>query len=158
MAEKRSAYTLYSLTYHIVFVTQYRRPLLTGKIAETVESECRRLLDEMGGKLEKIDIQEDHVYLLADLVPAKPISEQVKVLKMVTARTIRRECGDFLEQRIGNDNFWTRGYYIATAEGMRDEDVGRYIHSLQSEEDFLKNGKRKRGRPWDQRSDLPSSV
>lgn len=65
--EHRYGHSVYSLTYHIILVTKYRRPVLTGAVAEELRSECTRLIKSMGGHVAGIETDRDHVHILAEL-------------------------------------------------------------------------------------------
>lgn len=147
MAEKKKRHAVYSLTYHIIFVTKYRRPVLTGKVAETLKSECRRLIEEMDGEILEMETDKDHIHILADLCPTRSVTEQINVLKGVTSRTLRRDYGDLLKQQLWKDSLWSPSYYVATAGGVTIETLKKYVESQETEEHFRKYGKRKRGRP-----------
>lgn len=127
MAEKKKGHAVYSLTYHIVFVTKYRRRVLTGEVAERLKAECRRLIEGMGGEVIEMETDADHIHILADLSPRRSVTDQVNVLKGVTARMIRRDLWDEVSSQLWGSSLWSESYYIATAGGVTVERLKKYV-------------------------------
>ena len=72
---------IYSLQYHIVWVTKYRKPIFMGIIEYDVRkylAETLRSLDMMPIAME---IMPDHIHLLVDCKPQLKLSDAIKVLK-----------------------------------------------------------------------------
>lgn len=142
--EHRYGHSVYSLTYHIILVTKYRRPVLTGAVAEKLKSECVRLIRSMGGQVTEIETDNDHVHILAELSPQRALSDQMNVLKGVTSRILRRDHGDELKKMLWGSSLWSESYYIATAGGVTIETLKKYVESQQTEEHHAKYKSRKK--------------
>jgi len=74
---RRAAHTVYSLHYHFVFTTKYRKPVLVGEIGHSVRDLIREIC-----RSEDIDILEghvrpDHVHLLLSAPPHLAPSQDV---------------------------------------------------------------------------------
>lgn len=69
---------VYSLQYHIVWVTKYRKPIFTGSI----EADVRQYLLETMQSLEMrplaMEVMPDHIHLLVDCKPQLRLSDAVK--------------------------------------------------------------------------------
>ena len=50
MDYKRKAHSVYLMTYHIVFVTKYRKPVLSDEIGDFIKDLCTRICQEHGGE------------------------------------------------------------------------------------------------------------
>ena len=48
MEYNRKAHSVYLLTYHIVFVTKYRKPVITNEIGEFMKNLARYLYNRFG--------------------------------------------------------------------------------------------------------------
>lgn len=129
MAEKRSGHAVYDFTYHIILVTKYRRPVLTGQVAGRLKAECTRLITEMGGSVSEIETDRDHVHILACLSPARAVTDQINVLKGVTARILRRDYWNEISPMLWGKSLWSESYYIATAGGVTVETLEKYVES-----------------------------
>ena len=79
---------VYSLQYHLVWCTKYRRKVLTGGADE----DCKRLLQELakeyGFRILAMEVMPDHVHLLIDAKPQFFISDMVKIIKGGLARQL----------------------------------------------------------------------
>ena len=53
---RRAAHTVYSLHYHFVFTTKYRKPVLTGEIGRSLRDLIREIC-----RSEDIEILQGHV-------------------------------------------------------------------------------------------------
>lgn len=47
----RTRHSVYLLTYHMVFVTKWRKPVITDEIGDFMVSTAKRLCDGYGGEL-----------------------------------------------------------------------------------------------------------
>ncbi len=144
MNEYHSAHAVYSLSYHIVLVTKYRRKVLTGDVAEHLKSECIRLVEDKKGNVQEIEINEDYVHILADLSPCYSVVEIINSLKGVTSRILRRDHLPEISRLLHGDSLWSDSYYISTTGGVTIERLKAYVQSQPTEEHkrkYVKSGK-----------------
>jgi putative transposase len=74
MAEyRRGAHTVFEIHLHLVWITKYRRQVLTGEIATRVRDPIRDICG-----------QQDHVHLLISLPPQVTIGRLMHWLKRTT--------------------------------------------------------------------------
>src|SRR5947207_11327351 len=88
MEERHTKHVTYNIAYHFVWCPKYRKQLLTGEIAQFVESEIRRLCEENGWKIGALNVQEDHVHLFLSALPSTAPSLIANTLKGITARQV----------------------------------------------------------------------
>ncbi len=119
---------VYSLQYHIVWVTKYRRPVLTG----SVESDVRQYLLDTLQDLEMVplamEIMPDHIHLLVDCKPQLRLSDAIKVLKGNTARWLFLSHPEIKKQLWGG-HLWNPSYFVATVSERSLEQVKQYIEN-----------------------------
>lgn len=122
---------VYSLQYHIVWVTKYRKPVLVGPIG----SDIRNYLNETLGSLDMtplaMEIMPDHIHLLVDCKPQLRLSDAVKVLKGNTARWLFLSHPEIKEQLWGG-HLWNPSYFVSTVSDRTLEQVKQYIDSQRS--------------------------
>lgn len=119
---------VYSLTYHLVLVTKYRRRIITSAMLGRLEIVFRETLTKWGCTLEEFNGEPDHVHLLISLTPTVQPSKLVNNLKTVTSRLIRKEFGPEVRQAYGLKRvFWSRSYCLVTRGGAPLEVIKRYI-------------------------------
>lgn len=64
----RKRHSVYLLTYHMIFVTKWRKPVITDEIGDFMVATARRLCDGRGELLAG-EIDRDHIHLLVSLPP-----------------------------------------------------------------------------------------
>ena len=90
--------SVYSLTAHIIFVTKYRRPLLTQKMMERLEEIFSETLAKWECSLVEFNGESDHVHLLVKYHPQIELSKLIANLKTVSSRLIRRDYRSQIEK------------------------------------------------------------
>src|SRR2546430_3209097 len=63
VGEQHTKHVTYKIADHFVWCPTYRKAVLTGDVAQFVESEMRRLWEEEKGGSGGLQVQEDHVHL-----------------------------------------------------------------------------------------------
>lgn len=141
-----SSHAVFSLQYHLVLVTKYRKKVLVGKVSEDLMSICRRLItDNFEGKIIEMETDEDHIHILMDMGPKYSIKEIVNSLKGVSSRLLRRDHKEELGKELYGTSLWSESYFIATTGGTTIETLKNYVRSQPDK-------KRGRGRPWPKKS------
>ena len=129
---KRSHHhTVYSLQYHLVLVTKYRRKCLNEKIRVSLKEKFLHLCQKWEIELSEFGGEEDHVHLLLDCHPSLEIGKLVNNLKTVSSRYIRKEYKEHINKYLWNGGLWTRAYYISSVGGATMETIKKYIENQQ---------------------------
>ena len=66
---RRAAHTVYSLHYHFVFTTKYRKPVLTGEIGRSLRDLIREVCRSEDIEILEGHVRPDHVHLLLSAPP-----------------------------------------------------------------------------------------
>ena len=77
---------VYSLQYHIVWCTKYRKQILRNGVDTDLKEMLQQLAAEYQFRIMAMEVMPDHVHLLLDCRPQFRISDMVKILKGNTAR------------------------------------------------------------------------
>lgn len=118
----------YSLQYHIVFVTKYRKPILTGQIEADVKKHLLTTLQSQDMELIAMESMPDHVHMLVSCKPQLRLSDAVKVLKGNTARWLFLSHPEIKESLWGG-HLWNPSYFVATVSERSFDQVKAYIES-----------------------------
>jgi putative transposase len=144
--------TFSSLSYHLVFSTKLRRPLLTPEIRPRVYEYVGGLVRAEGGSLTQIGGVEDHVHLLLKLKPTHTVADFVRVLKANSSKWIN-------DERLTEERFaWQEGYSIFSVSQSQVETVLQYLrrqedhHAARSLADELQHLCERHGVDFDPRS------
>lgn len=100
MYKKRSGQTYYTnrhscflLQYHIVLVTKYRRPVLTGPVKDLVYQVIQDIFDEKKLVILEMNGEADHIHILFEADPFTAPGTLVNIIKTKTSRYARKEYG-----------------------------------------------------------------
>ncbi len=104
MTIKRTAHSVYSLNYHLVFVTKYRNEVLTGSIETYVKERVRQLCMEYGFELLECEVMPDHLHLFVSAPPKVAPVRIAQILKSKLALSVFRHFPNLKKKR-----FWGSG-------------------------------------------------
>ena len=120
------SHTLWHSTYHIVWTPKFRYRILKGKIKTEVESCILLFVDQQGGKVEELNVQQDHIHLLVQIPPKIAVSKFVGILKGRTAIRVFQKFKELKHRPYWGNHFWARGYCVDTV-GLNEEMIRKYV-------------------------------
>lgn len=118
-----------NLQAHLVFVTKYRRKVLTSQILDEVQAQASGICPGHGTRLVEFNGEGDHVHLLVRYSPALALSRLVNHLKGATARSIRQEHWSHVRQKLWGQHLWSPSYFAVSAGGAPLEVIKAYIQN-----------------------------
>ena len=126
--------TIWHCQYHIVWVPKYRYRVLDGKIASEVENCIRAFSEQKECEIVELNVQIDHVHLLAMVPPKISISDYVGMIKGRTAIRVFNRFKKLKSKPYWGNSFWSRGYCVDTV-GLDSDMIRKYVkHQQQKEE------------------------
>ncbi|GAV19799.1 putative transposase [Mariprofundus micogutta] len=131
---KSSSHAVFSLRLHVVFVTKYRRKVLTPGITIELKQIFSVILEKWKCSLIEFGAEEDHVHLLIEIHPALNISTLMNNLKSASSRRIRNRHADYLATFYWKPYFWHRAYYVGTVGNASLETVRKYVENQNTKE------------------------
>jgi putative transposase len=125
--------SVYRLNAHIVFVVKYRKKAISEAILSRLQEIFKDTLHKWDCELLEFNGESDHVHLLIDYKPDKPLSALIGNLKTVSSRLIRKE-NPYLSQKYfyGKLYFWTGSYFVASCGGVTVEQLKNYVENQNS--------------------------
>jgi putative transposase len=87
---RRGRHVVAALNVQLVFVTKYRRGVLTGAHLGTLRGVFASVGADFGAELVELDGEDDHVHLLVAYPPYVAVARLVSSLKGVSARRLRQ--------------------------------------------------------------------
>ena len=124
--QRHGGHTVSLLKVHIVWVTKYRYPVLTGDI----QKRCRQLIiqicDAEDSRILKGVVRKDHVHMHVDYPARLSVSDIVKRLKGRASRRLQDEFPE-LKKRYWGRHFWAIGYGAWSTGNITDEMVQEYL-------------------------------
>lgn len=125
---RKTSHTTYDCKYHVVWITKYRKKVLSGVIAERVRELLRGICKEHEVEILQGHISVDHVHLFLSVPPHLAISKLVQYLKGKSSYKMLQE-NQLLSKMFWGRHLWGRGYFVATSGNITDEVVMEYIRT-----------------------------
>ena len=129
MELKRGAHRVYLLTYHMIFVTKYRRPVIDEEICDYIKERMEGILAKNGGTLLELNSDKDHIHILFEMPPDINLSLWIRGTKAALSRKIRDRFPEKLNPYLWGDEFWTDSYFLTTTGGATIEVIKQYIEN-----------------------------
>lgn len=123
---------VYRINLHIVFVTKYRKKVITAEMLKDLENIFSRLCGNVKSELIEFNGEPDHVHLLVDISPDIAPSKLVNTLKTISSRMIRKKYAEYLQPFYWKPVFWTGAYFVTSTGGAPLETLKIYIQSQDS--------------------------
>ncbi len=125
--------SVYRLNAHIILVVKYRRKAITPSILSRLKEIFQKTLHKWDCELLEFNGESDHVHLLIDYKPDKPLSTLIGNLKTVSSRLIRKEHPELSQKYFyGKPYFWTGSYFVASCGGVTVEQLKNYVENQNS--------------------------
>lgn len=125
-----NSHSVFSLTYHLILVTKYRR-----KVFNDVISNRARALFEAIAPRYKIEVVEwnhdqDHVHILFRAQPKTELSKFINAYKSASSRVLKKEYPS-IKQQLWKEMFWSRSFCLLSSGNAPIEVVEQYIKQLE---------------------------
>ena len=122
----------YDMHVHLVFVTKYRKPVLTKVVLQHLESLFQTICEESEAILTEFNGEEDHVHLLIHYPPKIAVAQLVNRLKGTSSRAIRLKRYPSITQNLWGESLWSPSYFSGSCGGAPIDIVRKYIESQAS--------------------------
>ena len=81
MEYRHGAHTKFEIHVHIVWVTKYRKPIMTGEVGSRVRELIRQVCRDEDVEILKGSVSKDHVHVFLSIPPKVTISRLVQRMK-----------------------------------------------------------------------------
>ena len=127
MAHKASAHAVYDLKYHIVWAPKYRKDILVGEVAHTVQELFVQIAAAYDIEIDTMEVMADHVHLFLAAPPRYAPARIVQILKSISARELFTRF-PWLRRRLWGGELWEDGYFVrSVGDAVTAEIIRRYI-------------------------------
>jgi putative transposase len=117
---------VFKLHVHLVFVTKYRRSVLTEAAHATLRDICTKVCQAFEAVLVDTNGEDDHVHLLVEYPPKVALSTLVNSLKGVSSRRLRQQHPD-IAARYYKGVLCSPSYFAASCGGAPLSIIRQYI-------------------------------
>ena len=113
---------VYSLQYHLVWCTKYRKKVLK----DGIDAECKEMLydlaEEYKFQILAMEVMPDHIHLLVDCRPQFYISDMIKIMKGNIARQMFLAHPE-LKKELWGGHLWNPSYCAVTVSDRSRADL-----------------------------------
>lgn len=114
---------------HLIFVTNYRRPVFDSEMLIFCEHLMREVCESSNVILHEFNGEHDHVHLMVQIPPTIAIAVIVKKLKGSASRHLRQRYWDKIKRYLWGKHFWSPSYCCVSCGGATIEKIRKYIES-----------------------------
>lgn len=122
-------HSLYLLQYHLVLITKYRHPVLTGEIEAFLKEYTTNYFVNQNMNIIELEVNNDHIHILFEAPPQICLSSFINSFKSASSRVIRKQFKDELSKYYWKPYFWSLSYFICTVSERNTETVKKYIQN-----------------------------
>ena len=130
----KNRHSCFLLQYHLVLVTKFQHPVLTGDVKDFMEQYMTAYFKDRDLPLLEISFMLDHVHILFDAPPQLNLADFVNALKSGSSRMVRKAFQEELKPYYWKPYFWSLSYFIGCVSERSEEAVRRYIQNQGKEE------------------------
>ena len=117
------------LQYHMIFVTKYRRRILSS-IRDSLLECMLNIANKYDFIIHEQEIDKDHIHFLIESVPTISPSQICRVLKSESTMQMWKEFPDYLRRVYWKERtLWSDGYFVCTIGNASEETIRKYIES-----------------------------
>lgn len=121
-----ATHTIHNLTCHLVWVTKYRYPVLTGEVQLRARELIQQICDACDVRIIKGTVSHDHVHIHISRPPSLSESELIRRIKGRSGRKLLLEFPQ-LKRRYWGGHFWAIGYGAWSTGNVTQEMVNEYL-------------------------------
>lgn len=122
-----SLHGVYSLSYHVVWVTKYRRRILNPSVVDYLKKLFPKLIRSIPGvEIEEIGFDKDHVHFVMVIPPKYSISDVMAQIKSQSASALRSRYKWLSRVYFKENVVWSTGYFVSSV-GANEEIIKHYV-------------------------------
>lgn len=123
---RTGAHTRYDLKCYFVWVTKYRKGILTGEVGIRLRELIREICRTNEVEILQGSVGHDPVHVLLSCPANISPSKLMQYLKGKSSRKLLMEFRHLQKQSWGR-HLWARGYFVASSGNVTDEVIMAYI-------------------------------
>ncbi len=99
---------------------------MKDEVKTEVEESIRMFSEQLGCRIEELNVQEDHVHLLVMVPPKIMLSKYIGTIKGRSAIRVFTKFPRLRQRPYWGNHFWARGYCLDTV-GLDLEKIRKYV-------------------------------
>ena len=129
-----NAHSVFSLHYHLILVTKYRKPVFDDEISERARTLFEAIAPNYKIEVLEWNHDQDHVHILFKAQPKTELSKFINAYKSASSRVLKKEFPSIRKQ-LWQDMFWSRSFCLLSSGSAPIEVIRQYIKEQGSKND-----------------------
>ena len=121
-------HSVFSLNYHMVFVTKYRRQVIDNVISSRLKEIFEYIAPNYNITLLEWNHDCDHVHILFKAHPKSNLTKFINAYKSASSRLIKKEFPE-IKSLLWKGHFWSTSFCLISAGGASLDVLKKYIES-----------------------------
>ena len=121
-------HSVFSMYYHLVLVTKYRRKVINDSISNRLRGIFDYIAVNYNISVVEWNEDQDHVHILFKAQPNSELSKFINAYKSASSRLIKKEYPE-IKEKLWKEYFWSRSFCLITTGGVTIDVIKQYIES-----------------------------
>ena len=121
-------HSVFSMYYHLVLVTKYRRKVINDIISNRLREIFDYIAVNYNISVVEWNDDQDHVHILFKAQPNSELSKFINAYKSASSRLIKKEYPE-IKEKLWKEYFWSRSFCLITTGGVTIDVIKQYIES-----------------------------
>ena len=121
-----NSHSVFSLNYHLILVTKYRRQVFDNEISDRAKAIFERIAPDYKIEIIEWNHDKDHVHVLFKAHPKTEISKFINTYKSASSRLLKKEFPR-IKAKLWEDKFWSQSFCLITTGSAPLEVIKQYI-------------------------------
>lgn len=124
-----SQHAVYSLQYHLIVCTKYRRVVLdNSEVVDFLKQKIHDLSEDRDIRVLEVGVDKDHFHMIFRADPTTNLSDYVRVIKGSTSKSIRNKFPE-VKEKLWENAFWSKSYCLITTGETTLSKLKEYVES-----------------------------
>lgn len=124
----KSCHSVYSLHYHLVLITKYRKKVFNDQISERLKDIVHVISQNFEVTVINQEVNQDYIHILFKSKPTLNIPRYINSVKGVSSRNLRIEFEEIKKQLWGK-SFWSPNYCFISSGQISLDTLIKYIEN-----------------------------
>nr|WP_307776605.1 IS200/IS605 family transposase [uncultured Cetobacterium sp.] len=121
-----NTHSVFSINYHMVFCTKYRKKVIDDDISLRLKEIFLKIAPTYQISLNEWEHDKDHVHILIKATPKTELSKFINAYKSASSRLIKKEF-PVIKEHLWKEYFWSRSFLVISVGGAPIETIKQYI-------------------------------
>ena len=121
-----NAHSVFSLHYHLILVTKYRRKVFDDDVSNRAKELFEAIAPNYKIEVLEWNHDQDHVHVLFKAQPKTELSKFINAYKSASSRVLKKEYPS-IKGQLWKEMFWSRSFCLLSSGGAPIEVIKQYI-------------------------------